>query len=120
MKNFKRFISIVFVLILCICLCACGSDKKDIVGSWAGTWEFKGNQISCSIVLDENGEYSKTTLKNGVVSGSETGTWELKNEELHLHENGDLLSSTVYYYKNGKVIHIGMEGTEDEFVKQGK
>ena len=113
-------VSIMLLLTLCVCFCSCGSDVDNLIGTWGGKWEFKGNMISVSIVLEENGQYSATTSKNGTFSSSKTGSWELNGEELRLHENGDLNSSTVYYYRNGKVIHVGMDGSEDEFVKQGK
>ena len=111
----RKMVSIMLLLTLCVCFCSCGSDVDKLVGAWAGAWEVKGNQISSSFVLSENGQYTGTILKNGEVSSLKVGTWEYKNGELHLHENGDLYSSIVYEYKNGKLIN-----NDHEHIKQGK
>ena len=114
MKKSKFLILTVLIVIFSITLCSCGNDGDNLIGTWAGTWVWEGDQISASFVLSENGQYARTVLKNGEFSSSQTGTWEFRDGELRMHNNGDINSTSVYEYRDGKLYN-----GDNEHVKQG-
>jgi len=113
MKTCKILIAVMLLGAICFGLCACGITKETAVGTWAGTYVYDGNQFACSFVLSEDGDYAKVTLKNGSMSSSETGTYEVKGGKVILHKDGNMGVSTEYKYKGGKLVNNG-----HEFVKQ--
>ena len=115
MKTLKWPAAATLILTLCLSLCACGGiSKEEAVGTWSGAYVYNGNQFARSFVLSEDGKYTEVTMKNGSLSSTETGTYEIKGGKVILHESGDESISTVYEYKNGKPVN-----NDHEFSKKG-
>ena len=113
MKKIKIMILVALVCLICISLCACGISKEDAVGLWSGTYVYEGNQFACAFVLTEGGDYYKETFKNGSLSSSEIGTYEVKNGKVILHEDGNMGISTEYKYSGGKLVNNGHKFTKE-------
>lgn len=109
----KRLISIILVCILCLSLCACGISEDEAVGTWSGAYEYNGNDFATAFTLEENGDYIKITFKNGSLSSSETGTWEVKGGKVILHEGGNKGVSTEYKYKGEALVNNKHEFTKE-------
>ena len=105
MKNYKILVAIILICSICLGLCACGISKHDAVGTWVGTYVYNGNQFSRSFVLSADGTYAEVTYKNGALSDSEIGTYEVKGGKVILHENGNMGTSTEYKYKGGALVN---------------
>ena len=107
MRKIRLFIAAILICAVCLSLCACGLKKSDAVGVWSGTYTYNGNQFSCGFVLDQDGSYAKITYKNGSLSSSETGTYEVKGGKVILHKDGKSGVSTEYKYKGGNLVNSG-------------
>lgn len=74
---------------------------------------YNGSSFSCAFVLSADGTYAEATYKDGSLSSTETGTYEVKGSKVILHENGNMGTSTVYKYKGGKLVNNGHEFTKE-------
>lgn len=74
---------------------------------------FNGSSFSCAFVLSADGTYAEATYKDGSLSSTESGTYEVKSNKVILHENGNMGTSTVYKYKGGKLVNNGHEFTKE-------
>ncbi len=102
MKLNKILVRILSICSLCFMLCACGVKHEEVIGTWGGSYTYNGNEFTQIFVLDENFEYGKLTYKNGYLSGTEMGSYEIKGNKIELEANGKA-GTTVYEYKNGKL-----------------
>ena len=107
MRKCRLFIAVILICAICFGLCACGLKESDAVGVWSGTYTYNGNQFSCTFALEGNGKYAKITYKNGSLSSSETGTYEVKGGKVILHKDGNMGVSTEYKYKGGNLVNNG-------------
>lgn len=107
MKFVKSFVTVAVLLAICLSLVACSISKKDVVGTWKGSWDYKGNHFDETIVIREDGTYAATMYKNHQYYKTETGTYSIDGKELNLHPNGDKGQSTPYNYKSGKLENNG-------------
>ncbi|MBQ1223003.1 MAG: hypothetical protein IIX84_01825 [Oscillospiraceae bacterium] len=112
MKKVKSLVAVVMLCAICLSLCGCGIVEKSFVGTWSGEYEYNGNHFSRAFVLDDDGNYTEVTLKNGSLHDTETGTYEVKGTKLLLHENGDTDVSTPYKIRLGKLVNNGHEFTK--------
>ncbi len=103
----KSLVAVFLLCALCVAFCACGISREDAVGTWSGTYENKGNRFSATFVLSANGEYAKVVYKNGKLSSSEVGTWEIEGGDVVLHENGSMGGATRYEYKGKALVNNG-------------
>ncbi len=106
MRTTVRNISLCLVIVLLIgILAACGISKDELVGSWTGTYTYNGNRFDVAIVFKSSGSYSKATMKNGTLSSTETGDWEIKGGKVILYSDAATYHgvSTTYNYKGGKL-----------------
>lgn len=101
----KRIGIVIFAMAICLSLCACGISKDEAVGTWTGTYVYNGSSFSCAFVLSEDGTYDKVTYKDGSLSSAEAGTYEVKSGKVILHKDGNTGNSTVYKYKDGKLVN---------------
>lgn len=116
MKMLRSILALILALGLLLSLAACGGKKKDtpsgsFAGVWTGSWEYNGNSFTESITLSDDSTYTSVLYKNGEVYRSESGTYEYSDELLELHPQGIESQSTVYTYKNGKLVNNGHEMT---------
>lgn len=107
MKKFASVIALVVLLSLFLSLCACSIEKKDVVGSWGGTYTYEGNSFSVGIALGNDGNYAKVVYKNGSSNSSETGTYEIDGRSVILHPNGDKGHSIEYKFSGGSLENNG-------------
>lgn len=84
-----------------------GISKEDAVGTWSSTYEYGGNTIDVSLVLDMYGEYTKATYQNGTLRSTEEGIWEIDAGKVVLHKDGNTSVSFVYFYRNGALDNNG-------------
>lgn len=109
MRNVRSGMALVLMVAMLVSLCACGISKDEAVGTWSGTYVYEGNTFTAAFVLSEDGEYAKITYKNGSLSSSEEGTWEIDGGKVVLHEDGNMGISTVYKYSGGNLVNNGHE-----------
>lgn len=107
MKKFRFVVAIALVLSMCVCLCACGLEKSDVVGTWVGSYTYNGNQFQASFVLGADGKYTKITFKNGALSSTDSGTYEVKGKKVRLHSSNGVGGTTEYKYKGGALVNNG-------------
>lgn len=114
MKKLNSIAALVVLFSLCLSLCACGIEKKEVVGTWTGSYTYEGNSFTVVIVLTDGDTYAKATRKNGGTPKMESGTYELDGRTLVLHPNGDKSSATEYKYKSGTLENNGHKLTKDD------
>lgn len=107
MKKVKALVAVVMICAICLSLCACGVVEKTFVGTWSGSYEYNGNTFAKAFVLDEDGNYTEVTMKNGSLYDTESGTYEVKGIKLLLHEDGNTGTSTPYSIRLGKLVNNG-------------
>ena len=105
MRKIKSMIAVLLLVALCVSLCACGISKSEAIGTWSGTYEYNGNQFAVAFVLSEDDTYAEAVYKNGSLSSTEVGTWEIKGGEVVLHENGNTGISTCYKYRGDALVN---------------
>ena len=109
MKKLTKIISLcVMVALLVSTLAACGLSEAEAVGTWSGTYTYNGNDFSVAIVLESDGSYAKVTMKNGMLSSSETGDYEIKGNKVTLYDSDSIVyhgKSITYKYKNGALVN---------------
>ena len=83
-----------FIKIMAVCLAAalmmtffaaCAPSAEELAGTYTGSYVYNGNDFTCAIVINENGTYGKATMKNGELSSSEAGDWEIKGNKVRLY-----------------------------------
>lgn len=110
-----------FSILLCIIFtlftfAACKPSKEDVVGTYVGSYTYSGTLYTVAIILEEDGTYAKATVKNGVLSSSETGDYEIKGREIRLYDDDSVVyhgSYTAYKYKKDVLKNNG-----HKFVKE--
>ena len=106
MKRMKRIVAIAMIATMMILLCSCGSPKySDMAGLWIGEWVYEGAEIKKAIEFTIDGKYGEITFRDGVLSGGEEGTYEIKGRKVFCYENGNKGTYTKYKYKSGKLIN---------------
>jgi hypothetical protein len=105
MKKYQSLIAVVLLVALSLSLCACGISREEAIGAWSGTYVYNGNTFSVAFVLSADGNYAKTSYKNGDFNKAETGTWEIDGGKVVLHENGNTGHSVVYKYQGDALVN---------------
>lgn len=105
MKKFRSFISVILLCAICLGLCACGISEDEAVGTWVGSYTYEGNQFTSSFVLTDDKTYVKVTMKDGALSSTENGTYEIKGNKVILHKDGNMGISITYKYKRGNLVN---------------
>lgn len=109
MKNITKILCLCLaVALLAAALTACGLSEDEAVGTWTGTYTYNGNSFSVAIVLEADGSYAKATKKNGSLSSTETGDYEVKGGKVILYDSDSVVyhgESTVYKYKSGALVN---------------
>ena len=103
----KKILAIGIVLIICISLCACGISKEEAIGTWSASWVYNGNNISSAFVLEVDGTFSEVTYRNGSLSSTLTGTYEIEGSKVFLYENGNKGSFMEFKYSGGALVNAG-------------
>lgn len=110
----NKIIALVLAAMMCcVLLSACGISESDAVGTWSGTYVYDGNNFAVAFILSADGEYSKATVKNGEVSSTETGVWEIDGGKVVLHKDGNFGVSTEYKFKGGALVNNDHEFYKD-------
>lgn len=112
MKKIVSIVALVVLFSLCLSLCACGIEKKDVVGTWGGSYTYEGNSFSVGLALTDGGDYAKVTYKNGSLKSEESGTYEIDGRKVKLHPDGNKNSTTEYKYKDGTLENNGHKLTK--------
>lgn len=110
----KISLCVVFALVVAV-LAGCGLSEEDAVGTWSGTYTYNGNEFSVAFTLYNDGTYDKVIFKNGSLSSTETGDYEVKGNQVILYDSSSLTyhgTSTRYNYKNGM-----LENNDHYFMK---
>jgi hypothetical protein len=110
MKRCKALVA--FILLACVCfgLCACGFSEENIVGSWKCSYVYgtKKDKFDVTFTLSDDGNYTKTIIKNGEESDTEQGTYEIVNSKVLLYKDGDRFGTvTTYEYLYGRLENNG-------------
>ena len=110
MKKMKKILSLCLVAVmLCTMLTACGGpSKEDVIGTWSGSYIYNGNEFSQAFVLNPDGTYAKATTKNGELSSTETGDYEIDGSDVVLYDSSSLTyhgDAIRYEYKDGVLIN---------------
>lgn len=100
----KKTLSVILLVVLCLSLASCAVTKKDLVGTWTGSWTYEGNAIERTIVLEDDGTYRSTIYQNGSFAKAESGVYEIDGNSISLHETGEM-GYSVFDYKGGKLVN---------------
>lgn len=104
MKNlFRALVAALLVVSISFIMVGCVSKSK-LVGTWVGEYTYEGNKFNVAIVLNSDGTFGKATVKNGMVSSSSAGTWEIKGGKLVLHNDEDKTMTEYKISLDGKKI----------------
>lgn len=96
-------ITLAIMLIITILLCGCGSlASGDLIGTWSGAYDWKGDQYNVSIQFERNGNYEEIMYKNNSLHSSEDGTYTIEGKTVVCHKGSDG-GMVKYKYKNGKL-----------------
>ena len=102
MRKLKSVLSLALILGLCLSLAACALSEDDVVGVWTCSYVYNGNDLDVAFALDEDGTYAEVINRNGVLSSTEVGTWEIDGRRVLLHPDGEP-GTTPFNYKGGKL-----------------
>ncbi len=105
MKTLKRTLVLVLILTMVLCLASCGLEAEEVLGTWVGAYEYEGNSFSRAFVLDADGTYAEVTYKNGALSSTEVGTFEVKGKHVRLHPDGNTGITVEYDYKGEALVN---------------
>ncbi len=116
MKNTVKKLAVLLATSLFITMfTACGLKKADVIGVWEDTYEYNGNTYIVMLALGEDGNYVKTSFKNGSLNDTWKGDYEIKGKKVNVY-NGDSSvyhgESMTYKYKGGKLINGSAELTK--------
>ena len=68
MKAFLKILALCVVLSMVATLfSACAPTEEEVAGFYTGSYTYQGNEFYVEIELAEDGTYSKTVEKNGVL-----------------------------------------------------
>ena len=107
MKTSVKIVASVLVLSLfALFIASCGISDKDIIGTWTGEYEYNGNTFNVAIVFESSGKYARVTYKNGAISSTESGEYEIHGSEVIMYDSSALVYhgvSSSLKYKSGKL-----------------
>ena len=118
MKRIVKVTALLMVsLFMLLTLTACfGVSKDEVVGTYSGSYVHNGNEYSVGIVLGEDGTYAEVVIKNGELSSSETGDFEIKGNKVLLYDSESSTYHgicTKYKFKKDTLINNGHEFTKE-------
>ena len=110
MKKMGRILSLCLVIVMVAgAMTACGIEKEELIGTWSGSYEYEGNQFTVAIVFTAT-QYSKVVMKNGSISSSDVGDYEISGREVKLYASDSLTyhgTWTTYKYSGGQLENNG-------------
>ena len=77
-----------------------GPSPQELAGTYVGSYEYNGNLISVAVVINEEGQYASATVKNGQVSSSETGDYEVKGNKFDEGKAQGGIGIVPFVYQN--------------------
>ena len=109
MKAMTKIISAcLVVLTLMMALVSCGLSAADVAGSYYCEYEYNGNKFQVTIILDQEINYTKNTVKNGIHS-TVVGKYEIGDNEISLISSVDSSAKIVYTYSDGVLTNNGRD-----------
>ena len=115
MKKSKIFILCATIIAVTLILSACVSNK-DVAGTYSGEyWNNKGDRISCTVVLEEDGAYDYVWKRNDLVEDAYQGEYGIGMYgfavEIRLYPKWDQSKKLFnpFEYKDGKLINGSLE-----------
>ena len=107
MKTTVKLVALILtVSLLAVLFASCGPSKEDIVGTWTSTYEYKGNTYNAAIVFESSGKYARVTYKNGSISSTESGDYEISGSKVTMYDSSATVThgiSSTLTYKSGKL-----------------
>ena len=111
--NKNLIIFAITVLLIVVGLCGCSeseqrqinTDKEKLIGTWANTSSYEGNNLTISYTFFSNNTYVVTIvhLEN---TSSYNGTWEITNNQLIVTIEGRTQTGNYEFSNNDKTITI--------------
>ncbi len=119
-RTSKSFLIFALIVVSISVLAACGSSKEHMpekilseenaVGTWSAKYMHKGDSFYSAFILEPNGSYERVIFKNGDISNSVSGEYEVKDNIVILYDpdgswmeceykNGQLINNNHYYSK---------------------
>ena len=98
MKTFSK-LSLVLALVCLLTVLASCSDSK-LEGTYSGTYNYEGKEISVVITLGEDGTYTRESTIDGEKQPASSGDYELKDGKVFLY-SADHRSGVTYQYVDG-------------------
>ncbi len=98
--------------LLLLALVSCGPSMEEVAGTYSGSYTYEGNKYYVVIILDDDGTYAKATTKNGILSSSDSGDYEIKGSTVRLYIDGKD-HYLDYSYKDGILENGGYQFTKD-------
>lgn len=111
-RSIKVIVICLIMLVACAVMTSCGISETDAIGTWNSTYTYNGNEFNNTFQLSEDGTYVKLVMKNGALSSTETGEYEVKRSKVILYDSSSLTYhgiSMEYKYKNGILINADHE-----------
>ena len=101
MKSMTKIISVCLVILtLMMVFVSCGLSAADVAGSYYCKYTYNGNEFEVTITLDEDMNYTKNTIKNGIHSTA-VGKYEIGDNEISLISSVDSSAKIIYTYSDG-------------------
>lgn len=115
MKKAIKIISVCLVLILLVTtLLACSPSVEEVTGTYSGSYTYNGNKFYVVIMLYNDGTYARATAKNGNLSTSEAGDYEIKGSKIRLYDSNTAHGSWIdYNYSSGVLETNGHKFTKE-------
>lgn len=75
------FILTITMFLMTLTSCAAPTNKE-LAGVYGGSHIYNDNNVTVTILLDENGSYEKAVYKNEIAEPTETGTYEIDGNKV--------------------------------------
>ena len=85
MKVFIKSLSIFLVIVVvAMCIASCGPNMQEISGNYSESYSYGGDYYHVFLLLNDDGTYMKTALRNGNVYSQSNGSFTIKGNEVIL------------------------------------
>lgn len=111
-RNKKAIIICLIMLLVCAVMTSCGISEAEAIGTWSCAYTYNGNDFDSAFQLSEDGTYVKIVMKNGSLSSTETGEYEVKGNKVILYDSSAMTyhgKSMEFKYKDGVLINADHE-----------
>ena len=113
MNKTVKVVSVCMILsLLLLALVSCGPSMEEVAGTYSGSYtSYMGHKYYVVIILDDDGTYARATSKDGILSSSDSGDYEIKGSTVRLYIDSED-HYVDYSYKDGVLENGGYQFTK--------